>query len=84
MIMIIRYVVDFVIHLFGPTVCFLQDSVESMRQHLSVFIEFIFALKNKLHIINENSYNNFELRVGMYRHPYCSIHLSPGVQLLVV
>jgi hypothetical protein len=31
---------------------------------MEVLVEFIFAMKEKLRVINENSYNNFALKVG--------------------
>jgi adenylate cyclase 1 len=36
--------------------------------YLSQLVEFVFAMRDKLVSINDNSYNNFMLRVGMY-HP---------------
>lgn len=33
--------------------------------YLATLVEFVFAMKEKLLCINENSYNNFTLRVGM-------------------
>lgn len=35
-----------------------------MCHYLSILAEFAFAMKDKLQVINENSYNNFKLRVG--------------------
>lgn len=41
-----------------------QDNEESITYYLSVLVEFIFAMKDKLRVINENSYNTFMMRVG--------------------
>ncbi|KAL3832458.1 hypothetical protein ACJMK2_024099 [Sinanodonta woodiana] len=43
----------------------IQDDSESVTRNLSILIEFIFAMKDKLRNINENSYNNFTLKVGV-------------------
>ena len=49
------------------TVCLLcQDSDSSVRDSLIVVVEFIFAMKDRLRNINENSYNSFTMRVGQY------------------
>ena len=37
-----------------------------MRDSLVVVVEFVFAMKDRLRNINENSYNNFTMRVGQY------------------
>ena len=37
-----------------------------MGHYLSVLVEFVFGMKEKLQVINENSYNNFKLRVGKH------------------
>ena len=42
----------------------IQDNDESTGTHLGTLAEFAFAMKSKLQNINENSYNNFMLRVG--------------------
>ena len=42
----------------------IQDNDESTGTHLGTLAEFAFAMKSKLQNINENSYNNFVLRVG--------------------
>ncbi len=42
------------------------ESEESSSQYLAVLAEFAFAMKAKLQNINENSYNNFIMRVGEY------------------
>lgn len=36
----------------------------STRKHMSNLVEFVFAMRDKLKDINDNSYNNFMLRVG--------------------
>lgn len=41
------------------------DSNATASFYLSTLVEFVFAMKEKLLCINENSYNNFTLRVGM-------------------
>lgn len=38
----------------------------SSRKHMATLVEFVFAMRDKLKDINDNSYNNFMLRVGMY------------------
>uniref|UniRef100_A0A915JEB2 adenylate cyclase n=1 Tax=Romanomermis culicivorax TaxID=13658 RepID=A0A915JEB2_ROMCU len=43
----------------------IQESLSSKQSTLSVLIEFISRMKQKLTEINENSYNNFALRVGV-------------------
>ncbi|KAK6618435.1 hypothetical protein RUM43_013628 [Polyplax serrata] len=42
-----------------------EDGDCSAGRHLSTLVEFIFAMREKLIIINDNSYNNFMLRVGI-------------------
>lgn len=34
------------------------------KKYLATLVEFVFAMRDKLKDINENSYNNFMLRVG--------------------
>ncbi|XP_045170613.2 Ca(2+)/calmodulin-responsive adenylate cyclase-like [Mercenaria mercenaria] len=41
------------------------DSPDSITQNLSILVEFILTMKDKLHNINENSYNNFMLKIGV-------------------
>ena len=41
-----------------------QDSPASVSSHLSILVEFILAMQEKLRNINENSYNNFMLKIG--------------------
>ncbi|KAL4222045.1 Adenylate cyclase type 1 [Mactra antiquata] len=41
------------------------DSPDSITQNLSVLVEFIFSMQEKLRNINENSYNNFMLKIGV-------------------
>lgn len=36
----------------------------STRKHMATLVEFVFAMRDKLKDINDNSYNNFMLRVG--------------------
>lgn len=36
----------------------------SIKKHLATLVEFVFAMRDKLKDINDNSYNNFMLRVG--------------------
>ncbi|XP_071108871.1 adenylate cyclase type 1-like [Haliotis cracherodii] len=43
----------------------IQDNDVSVTHHMTVLAEFVFAMKEKLRNINENSYNNFVLKVGM-------------------
>lgn len=40
----------------------------STRKHMSTLVEFVFAMRDKLKDINDNSYNNFMLRVGKYEY----------------
>lgn len=42
-----------------------EDSDLSAGRHLSTLVEFVFAMREKLVNINDNSYNNFMLRVGI-------------------
>lgn len=37
-----------------------------MSSYMEMLIEFIFTMKEKLRVINENSYNSFALKVGTY------------------
>ncbi|XP_028177775.1 Ca(2+)/calmodulin-responsive adenylate cyclase-like isoform X3 [Ostrinia furnacalis] len=37
----------------------------SSRKHMATLVEFVFAMRDKLKDINDNSYNNFMLRVGI-------------------
>ncbi|RVE48984.1 hypothetical protein evm_006342 [Chilo suppressalis] len=37
----------------------------SARKHMATLVEFVFAMRDKLKDINDNSYNNFMLRVGI-------------------
>lgn len=37
----------------------------SGRRHMATLVEFVFAMRDKLKDINDNSYNNFMLRVGI-------------------
>ncbi|XP_069111853.1 uncharacterized protein [Argopecten irradians] len=48
-----------------PDMMIQSDSEVSMIHYLGLLVEFIFIMKEKLKIINENSYNNFMLKVGM-------------------
>ncbi|WAQ95151.1 ADCY1-like protein [Mya arenaria] len=41
------------------------ESPDSVTQHLSVLVEFIMSMQERLRIINENSYNNFQLKIGV-------------------
>lgn len=42
----------------------LDDDESTAGHHLSTLVEFVFAMRDRLLNINENSYNNFMLRVG--------------------
>ncbi|XP_045121665.1 adenylate cyclase type 1-like isoform X14 [Portunus trituberculatus] len=48
-----------------PDMRILDHKEESASYYLSVLAELVFAFREKLANINENSYNNFTLRVGM-------------------
>lgn len=41
----------------------MTDEVTS-KKYLATLVEFVFAMRDKLKDINDNSYNNFMLRVG--------------------
>ncbi|XP_018324756.1 Ca(2+)/calmodulin-responsive adenylate cyclase isoform X3 [Agrilus planipennis] len=43
----------------------LEDDEATAGLYLSILVEFVFAMREKLLCINENSYNNFMLRVGI-------------------
>ncbi|KAK7110092.1 hypothetical protein V1264_014020 [Littorina saxatilis] len=43
----------------------IEDTETSTRDCLVVLVEFVFAMKDKLRNINENSYNNFTMKVGI-------------------
>ncbi len=38
-------------------------------KHLEALLEFSFTLRNKLNLINQDSYNNFQLRIGISHGP---------------
>ena len=42
-----------------------DDGDATASFYLATLVEFVFAMKEKLVCINENSYNNFTIRVGM-------------------
>lgn len=41
-----------------------EHDEKSAAHYMSALVEFVFAMKEKLININDNSYNNFMLRVG--------------------
>lgn len=41
---------------------------KSAAYYMTALVEFVFAMKEKLININDNSYNNFMLRVGKMRN----------------
>ncbi|CAI9735925.1 adenylate cyclase type 1-like [Octopus vulgaris] len=43
----------------------IEDTDASVTHYLSILIEFIMGMKEKLKNINENSYNNFMLKIGV-------------------
>lgn len=47
-----------------PDLRILDDDETTAGIHLSTLVEFVFAMRDRLLNINENSYNNFMLRVG--------------------
>lgn len=49
-----------------PDLRILDDDETTAGLHLSTLVEFVFAMRDRLLNINENSYNNFMLRVGEY------------------
>lgn len=55
-----------------PDLRILDDDDESTAGlYLSTLVEFVFAMRDKLLNINENSYNNFMLRVGKFILNFC-------------
>lgn len=48
-----------------PDYRILDEDETSPGAYLSTLVEFVFAMRDKLIVINENSYNNFMLRVGI-------------------
>ncbi|XP_057653494.1 Ca(2+)/calmodulin-responsive adenylate cyclase isoform X4 [Diorhabda carinulata] len=48
-----------------PDLRILDDDEHTAGTHLSTLVEFVFAMRDRLLNINENSYNNFMLRVGI-------------------
>lgn len=50
-----------------PDLRILDEDEASAGLHLSTLVEFVFAMRERLLNINENSYNNFMLRVGTYQ-----------------
>ena len=51
-----------------PEAKIMDDGEESAGYYISMLAELVFALREKLNNINENSYNNFTLRVGKFIH----------------
>lgn len=51
-----------------PDLRILNDDDTTAGIHLSTLVEFVFAMRDRLLNINENSYNNFMLRVGEFHH----------------
>lgn len=49
-----------------PDLRILDDDETSAGTHLSTLVEFVFSMRERLLNINENSYNNFMLRVGKF------------------
>lgn len=47
-----------------PDLRILDDDETTAGIHLSTLVEFVFSMRDRLLNINENSYNNFMLRVG--------------------
>lgn len=47
-----------------PDLRIFDDDETTAGTHLSTLVEFVFAMRDRLVNINENSYNNFMLRVG--------------------
>lgn len=47
-----------------PDLRILDDDESTAGLYLSTLVEFVFAMRDRLLNINENSYNNFMLRVG--------------------
>ncbi|XP_061179996.1 adenylate cyclase type 1-like [Saccostrea echinata] len=43
----------------------IQETQGSMSSYMELLIEFVLAMKDKLQVINENSYNDFQLKVGV-------------------
>ena len=60
------------------------ESEESSSQHLAILAEFAFAMKAKLQNINENSYNNFILRVGGYFKSPVLLNFLTNIKLSLV
>ncbi|GBL98903.1 Ca(2+)/calmodulin-responsive adenylate cyclase [Araneus ventricosus] len=48
-----------------PEYRIIDDNRESAVEYMSILAEMVFAFKDKLADINENSYNNFFLRIGL-------------------
>ncbi|GFY79714.1 hypothetical protein TNIN_393241 [Trichonephila inaurata madagascariensis] len=48
-----------------PEYRIIDDNHESAVEYMSILAEMVFAFKDKLADINENSYNNFFLRIGL-------------------
>lgn len=58
-----------------PDLRILDDDEETTAGlYLSTLVEFVFAMRDKLLNINENSYNNFMLRVGKYLIKTLNLH----------
>lgn len=48
----------------------------STRRHMTTLFEFARAMRTSIQNINENSYNNFITRIGMYS-VQCTAHTLP-------
>lgn len=45
---------------------FVQETRGSMSHYMEILVEFVLAMMDKMKVINENSYNDFQLKVGKW------------------
>lgn len=43
---------------------FVKETRGSMSHYMEILVEFVLAMMDKMKVINENSYNDFQLKVG--------------------
>lgn len=46
-----------------------------MSHYMEILVEFVLAMMDKMKVINENSYNDFQLKVGKWQVTYSYLWL---------
>ena len=44
-----------------------RETTFADNQHVLAVVEFAFAVRDQLNVVNVHSFNNFQLRIGRYR-----------------